>query len=141
MARKTPAQVAAKYARRGSEALPDYLQGIDNVTESPMEKAIIKLPKAKQNYIKAIDSGKMERGLKRVSLTDWKNVTKQKGEERYVSGIVAAQPKMESFMGELLPHIDGAKDKIKNMPDTTLQQNLERSRVFLTEMSKFKRTK
>lgn len=141
MARKTPKQIAEKYARRGSEALPDYLAGIDNVTENPMEKAIAKLPKAKQNYIAAIDSGKMQRGLERVTMADWKAITKQKGEERYVSGVIAAAPKVEAFMTELLPHIDEGKTLIAKMPDTTLQQNIARVSIFLTHMSKFKRTK
>ncbi len=141
MARRTAAQVAEKYARRGSEALTDYTEGIESVTENPMEKAIAKLDKAKQNYIKAIDSGKTERGLRRVSLPAWKQITKEKGEARYVSGVMAAKPKVEAFMTELLPHIDEGKKKIQNLPDTTLQQNIERSRVFLTHMATFKRSK
>lgn len=139
MAKRTAKQIAEKYGRRGEEALQDYLDGVDGVTESPMEKAILKLDKAKQNYIAAITSGKTERGLRRVSLPSWKQITIAKGTERYASGVRAAVPKVEAFMTELLPHIDAGKEAIAKMPDTTFAQNLARSAAFLTHMHKFKR--
>lgn len=141
MAMKDAQKVAEKYARRAGEALQDYLDGVDGVVESPTIKAAAKLDKAKANYIKAIDSGKMKRGLLRVSTEEWKARTKEKGNERYASGVIAAIPKMKDFMDVLLPFQEAGKKKIESMPDTTAPQMKARMNAWFDHMSTFKRNK
>lgn len=139
MARLTPADVAAKFARNASASTQDWKKGIQGVTESPTKKAAANLGKAKANYIKAIDSGKMKRGLERVSLDDWKTKTVEIGESRFSQGVVAAQPKVEAFMSEFLPFLDTVKAKIDKMPNLSLEDNILKMVAQVRETAKFVR--
>ena len=122
-------------------AVEDVRKGIDRVTESPTEKAAAKQDKMLTNLTAAVNSGKWAAGLKRVTLEDWKNKTKNVGVNRIAAGIDAAKSKVIAFADELLPHIDRGRDKIKSMPDVTLDDNINRMVAFTRHMSELKRTK
>lgn len=139
--KKTPAEVAEKYSRRASAATPDYQAGIESVTEAPTAKAAKKVDKMRQNFNAAIDSGKVKRGLERVTLGEWKDAALTKGVNRYASGVLAAQGKVESFMSEFLPHLDKVAATVGAMPDLTLQDNINRMVKHVTMVADFKRTK
>lgn len=139
MARLTAKQVTEKHARRLKGAVEDMRIGVDNVTVNPMTKAIAKIPKMRANLLKAIDDGKVERGMKRVSLDDWKGAMIDRGIPRVAAGVDAAAVKIEDFYGELLPHIDKAKASIERLPDVSLEDSINRMSTFIREMAKFKR--
>ena len=141
MAKLTPAEFQEKHARRLKAAVEDVRKGIDRVTESPTEKAAAKQAKMLTNLTAAVNSGKWAAGLKRVSLEDWKKQTRDVGVNRIAAGIDAAKSKVIAFAEELLPHIDRGRDKIKAMPDVTLDDNINRMVSFTRHMSELKRTK
>ena len=64
-----------------------------------------------------------------------------KGLPRVSAGIDAAAPKVIAFASQLLPYLDKLGEEIKRMPDTTLQDNINRMIAHVTGMSNFKRTK
>lgn len=136
---KDPAQVAEKWARRLSGATEDIRQGIERVTESPTTKAVQKKDKFKQRLMEAIDTGKWERGLQRVSLDEWKEKILSKGIARLPQGVTDAQPKMQEFMAQLLPYQENVKRRIEQMPDRTLEDRINRMVTWVREMSKFQR--
>lgn len=139
MAKLTPKQVTEKHARRLKGAVEDMRIGVDSVTTNPLEKAIKKIPKMRANLLKAIDEGKVERGMRRVSLDDWKNAMIDRGIPRVAAGVDAAAGKIEDFYGELLPHIDKARQSIERLPDVSLEDSINRMSTFIREMAKFKR--
>lgn len=139
MAKKDANAVAKKWGRNAGNAVTDYEEGVNAVTESPTAKAAGQLNKAKQNYIKAIDSGKTERALKRVSLEDWKNKTLTLGVERYPGGINGAVDKMASFMTQLLSFQETIKVKLDKMASLTPSDMDARMLFQIKEMRKFKR--
>jgi len=141
MAKLTAAEFQEKHARRLKAAVEDVRKGIDRVTESPTEKAAAKQDKMLTNLTAAVNSGKWASGLKRVTLEDWKKKTRDVGVNRIAAGIDAAKPKVIAFAEELLPHIDRGRDKIKAMPDVTLDDNINRMVAFTRHMSELKRTK
>lgn len=141
MAKLTPAEFQEKHARRLKAAVEDVRRGIDRVTESPTEKAALKQDKMLTNLTAAVNSGKWAQGLKRVSLDDWKRATRDVGVNRIAAGIDAAKSKVIAFAEELLPHIDRGREKIKAMPDVTLDDNINRMVAFSRHMSELKRTK
>ena len=139
MSKLTPEQAQEKHARRLKGSIEDIRLGVERVTTSPTEKAALKLDKMKLNLIKAIDSGKVERGLKRVSLDEWKQKTINKGLNRIGAGIDEAKDKVTTFYGQLFPYQDQVKSKIDKMPDTTLEDSISRMTTFVRDMAKFQR--
>lgn len=140
MARLTPQEFQEKHARRLKASTEDIRRGIDRVTESPTEKAAAKQDKMLTNLTAAVTSGKWAAGLKRVSLDDWKKAARDIGVNRIAAGIDGAKEKVISFAEQLLPYIDRQRDKIKTMPDVTLDDNINRMTTFIRGMSEFKRT-
>ena len=141
MAKLTPVEYTEKHARRLTASVEDVRRGIDRVTESPMEKAAAKKDKMLANLTASVNDGRWERGLKRVSLEDWKTKTRDVGVGRIAAGIQAASAKVTAFAEELLPHIDAGQAKLKAMPDITLEDNIARMTSFVRHMASMKRTK
>lgn len=141
MAKLTAQEFQEKHARRLKAAVEDVRKGIDRVTESPTEKAAAKQDKMLTNLTAAVNSGKWAAGLKRVSLDDWKRKTRDVGVNRIAAGIDAAKTKVIAFAEELLPHIDRGQEKIKAMPDVTLDDNINRMVAFTRHMSELKRSR
>jgi len=141
MARLTAVEFQDKHARRLKAATEDMRRGIDRVTESPTEKAAAKQDKMLANLTSAVQSGKWAAGLKRVSLDAWKKMARDVGVNRVAAGIDAAKDKVVAFAEELLPHIDRQKAAIANMPDVTLDDNINRMNTFIRGMANFRRSK
>lgn len=137
MAKLTAEQFQEKHARRLKESIPDMRTGVERVTVSPTAQAAGKIQKLKTNLIKAIDSGKMERAMKAVTVEDWKGKMLTKGLNRVATGIDEAKPKMVKFAGKLLPFVDKVQAEVKKMPDLTLEDNINRAATMMRGMAKF----
>lgn len=140
MAKVTSTEFAEKWARRMQNATQDIEKGINRVTEAPTAKAARKADKMKANLIKAIDSGKWQAGLEKVTLSDWKNAAIKKGIPRISQGVTEAQPKVAQFAGELLTYQDGLQSEIDSMPDLTLEDSIARMTAWTRGMAKFKKS-
>jgi hypothetical protein len=141
MARLTAQEFQEKHARRLSAAVADVQKGIDRVTVNPCELAAAKKDKMLAGITAAVQNGTWERGLRRVSLDQWKKAARDIGATRIASGINAAKDKVIAFAEQLLPHIDAQVAKIKAMPDLSLEDNIARMTTFIRGMADFKRTK
>ena len=140
MAKLTASECQEKHARRLKASVEDVRKGIDRVTENPCEKAALKQDKMLANLTRAVSDGKWAAGLKRVTLEQWKHQARDIGVNRIAAGIDGAKPKTTAFFEQLLPHIDREKAKIAAMPDTTLDDNINRMTSFVRGMANFKRT-
>jgi hypothetical protein len=134
---KTPQQIAAKWSRNLASAGQSIREGVEAVTESPMQKAAAR----KQAYLdgvqRAAAEGKWEAGLNRVSTAEWKAAFLDKGLTRIASGATAAEGKFGQFMAELQPHIESVKAALPPRGDT--QQNIQRAVAMMTGMARFRR--
>ena len=139
MSKLTPAEFQEKHARRLKGAIDDMRKGIEGVSSSPTAKAATKVDKMRTNILASIDNGKWAAGLNRITLDEWKSKMIDKGLNRVASGIDGAAAKTTAFASVLLPHIDRGVDTIKKMPDTTLEDNINRMTTFIRHMSKFTR--
>lgn len=139
MAKLTAQEFQEKHAARLKNAVEDMRKGVEKVTESPTKKAAAKKDKMLANLTASINNGKWERGLNNVSLEDWKTKMLDKGIPRVAAGIDAAAGKVQAFASEFLPHLDNVQAKIKNMPDVTLDDNINRMTTAIREIAKFKR--
>jgi len=136
---KDPRQVAEKWSRRLSGATEDIRQGIEQLAESPAQKAVQKKEKLKARWLEAIDGGKWETALSKVSLEEWKTKVLNKGLARLPQGVEDARPKMEDFMSQLIPYVENVKRKVDAMPDRTLEDRINKMVAFVREMAKFRK--
>ena len=139
MAKLTGQEIAEKHAKNTRAAIPFWVKGVEAVTESPTAKAAKKLDKYRENVLKALDSGKMERRLLSVSNEDWKAATLKKGKDRLGPGVDAAIPKTAAFHTEFGQHLDSNKASIDAMPDTTLDENIAKMVAQVKVNAAFKR--
>lgn len=139
MARMTPAEIAQKAVQRAAAASGDYERGVNAVTVSPGQAAAAKSAKWEAGVQRAISEKRFEKGASAVSLEDWKRATRDKS-GRYAQGVAASASKIESFQREFQPFQDAIRERVRAMPDTTIEQRLERARVMAIETSKFRRS-
>lgn len=139
MSKLSATEFQEKHARRLKQSVEDIRKGIERVTENPCDKAAAKQDKMLTNLTAAVQSGKWAAGLKRVPLEKWKKQARDVGVNRIAAGIDAAKEKTIAFAEQLLPHIDRGQEKIKSMPDVTLDDNINRMVSFVRHMGEFKR--
>jgi hypothetical protein len=135
----TPDEFVAKHATRLKASVDDIRKGLEKVTEAPTLKAAAKKDKMKMRINEAIDTGKWETNLKKVGLDEWKNKAINVGVGRIASGIDAASAKVKDFASQLLSYESSLKDKIDKMPDTTLEDRINRMTTWVREMAKFRK--
>lgn len=135
---KNPTDVAGKWASRLGAATQDIQRGVQAVTVAPGAAAAAQRQKWVQRVTASQD--KWARNVSRVSLADWQAATINKGIPRVASGAQAAQPKMEQFMSELLPHIERGLPALKAMPGVTLDDGINRSSAWIRHMATFRRS-
>lgn len=129
------AEISAKWNRNTKNAVTDMQAGVDRVTENPMEKAVAKKDKMKQNLIRSLDDGTWEASMRKVTLAGWKEKTKAKIGERLASGVDGAMSKRQAFDTWLVPTVSAGMDKVAGMPDLTLQDNINRMVAMVNHMA------
>ena len=135
----TAEEFAEKQARRLKASTPDIRIGIERVTESPTAKAADKKDKMLANLQAAVNSGKWERGLRKVTLESWKDAALNKGLGRIAAGIDAAHDKVVDFASQLLPYEDRLQGEVNKMTDLTLEDNIARMTTWARGMNKFQK--
>ena len=139
MSRLTPDEAAVKQANRLKGATEEIRKGIERVTVSPTAKAATKIAKMRTNLLAKIDDGTVERRLKEVTLDDWKQKASTTGVNRIAEGIDGAHNKQVAFYSKLFPAQDALIQQIDKMPDTSLEDNINRMTTFIRGMSKFRK--
>ena len=140
MPRVTPEEGAQKLIDRAKAAAPFIAGQVDKVTVAPTESALAAIPKMQTNFNAAVASGKVERGLRRVSLGDWKTAMKEKGIPRISQGLDQARNKIVAFNREFYPHLERVQAQVAAMPSTTLEDNIARMVFNVRENAKFVRS-
>lgn len=135
--RVTAQQAAQKWQQRIGQATQQITDGVNRVTVAPAQAAVAQKAKWQQNTAAAAD--KWARNTGRVTLDQWKTAMLGIGVARIAPGAQAKVGKVESFMGEVLPHIDRGQQMLTNMPSTTLEDNIARSTAWIRHMASFKR--
>jgi len=135
----TPDQAADKLARRLKSATQDIENGVKAVTESPMKAAAANPDKWVNGVMAARQNGSWQRGLEKVTLEDWKNKMITKGIPRIGSGIDAAMPKLKDFFKQLLPFEANLQTEVDRMPDTTLEDSINRAGAWMRGMAQFQK--
>lgn len=130
MVKLTAAQYAEKWARRLKGATQDIKLGVEGVTENPADKAIAAIDKMAAGFMEAVNSGKIERGLRTVTLASWKDSMLKKGLSNLAAGVDGASAKMQAKAASLLAAVDSAQAQVEAMPDATFEDRLNRMTAF-----------
>ena len=129
--------ITEKWQRRTAASTPDYVAGIRGVTEAPGQAAAGKKDKYLQGILDSVD--KWSRRVAGVSLSSWQQSAIDKGAPRISNGVNAAAPKMREFLTDFLPFVENVKAQVKNMPDSSLEDRLNRMVTNARMLSEYKR--
>lgn len=129
-----------KWGDRLKSASTEIREGVEAVTESPMDKAADKADKWINRLQEAHASGKYAARLRAVPLSKWKENTLSVGLGRIPAGVDKAKSDMESFYAELLPYQERLKSTVDAMPDVTLEDSINRMVAFTRGMAEFSRS-
>lgn len=139
MAKGTPAQAAERYARRAAAAAPDWVNGVQTVTESPGAKAAASADLWQMKVSQQQAKDKFKRRTGSVSTEDWKQATVA-AQSRYSQGTQGAQQKMERYQAAVASHIEAGKRMVAQMPKGTPQDAAARASAWVLHMANFKYT-
>ena len=137
MADKTPAEAREKWARNLKASVPDIQAGVGRVTEAPGVRAAAKADKMLANLTEKVRDGTWASRVSGVSLEEWKAATLSKGIGRIAAGVDGASVKVEDFFSQLFAYQAGIQNKLKNMPDLTLEDSISRMTTWVRDMAKF----
>lgn len=134
------AAVSRLWVTRTSGARQEYIDGVNAVRDSPMDKAAGRSDAYVQGVQRAVQSGKWQAGLRRVSLANWKQITTSVGADRLASGVTAARPKFEAFMREFLPFLAQTMQAVDGQhPRGDLEANIRRATATMRAIAEFRR--
>lgn len=135
MAVPTPQEAAQAWAQRLAGSTERITRGVQGVTTAPGQAAARQKGVWAANVAAAQD--KWASRVAAVPLADWQQAMVQKGVQRVASGAQAAQPKMEAFMGQLLPYIASG---VSSLPARgNLEANINRMTQWARHMAAFTR--
>ena len=137
----TPQQIAEKHNRRTKAAVQDLIAGVNNVETNPAQQAIKKKAKLLQNWNDAMQSGKWERGMGRVTLEGWKASMIDKGAGRISAGLDASMGKTTEFFAELIPFQNDLSKKVDALPDLTIEDSINRAATWIRGMGNFRKAR
>lgn len=134
MAKLNATQYQEKWARRLKGASQDIKLGVERTTENPADKAILALDKMAAGFMEALNSGKIERGLRTVTLQSWKDSMLKKGLQNLAAGVDGAESKVKAKAAILLAAVDRVQASVEQMPSTTFEDRLNRMNAWARGM-------
>ena len=133
------AEAAAKWKRNTAAAGQAYTEGVERVTESPTEAAAEAADRMLAGITEAIADGRVQAGLRRVTLQEWKQRTKSLGAQRLAQGVAESEQRTRDAMQENFQDIAAVRASLP--PRGTLQENIERAAAFARGMAERKRSR
>ncbi len=137
MAKKSPAEIAEKWARNLKGSVPDIQAGVGRVTEAPGKKAAAAADKMLARLTDKVRDGTWAARVGGVTLEEWKAQMLNKGIGRIAAGVDGAGQKVEDFHSQLSAYQDQIQGKLKTMPSLTLEDSINRMTTWVRDMSKF----
>jgi hypothetical protein len=137
MTRVSPQEGTQKWLTRLSGATSEVTAGIAKVTEAPGVAAVRSKQKYQNNVVAAFP--KWERNTQNVSLGAWQAAATA-GASRIAQGAQQKQGKYESFASQFYPFLDNAVNQVKQMPNATFEDRVQRAVAMMRKNASFKRT-
>ena len=109
-------------------------------TENPAARAIAAIPKYEAGVRAAVESGKLQRGLSRVTLQSWQQSASTVGAARLQSGVQKGEAKMASFLTQFIPFQQSVASAVRAMPSLTETDRENRMLEQVRRTRQFRRT-
>ena len=132
---KDPTASAQKWATNLAAAGPAIQAGVDAVTVAPGAAAVRQKAAWVQNTPAAAD--KWARNTSAVSREDWQKAMTDKAVPRIAQGAQSAQPKMQAFLTNFLPFLEGKVNALP--PRGNLEQNIARATKLMRDVSTYRK--
>lgn len=131
-------QATAKWLSRLQASTQQITDGVNRVTTAPGAAAA----KQQQKWLARVTAAaqKWATNVGAVSLQSWQQSMIQTGIPRISQGAQAKQGKMQNFMNQFLPYLASGVQKIDAMPNTSLQDGINRAVAMIQYNAAFKRT-
>jgi hypothetical protein len=108
---------------------------VDRVTEAPGIAAAAKADKMLAGITEAINDGSWAAAVSGVSLADWRTATIDKGIGRIAAGVDGAMQAQVQMAEKLLAAVESVKTTVDAMPDTNLEDRIQRMVAFSRGMA------
>ena len=131
-------KAAAKWKTSMASAGASYTDGVQSVTTSPTELAAQNEQGYLQGVTEAVASGRFAKGLRRVSLQQWKDAAVQKGASRLASGAAAAADKVSRFWTSFGPKLEQVTAQTNAMPSNTFEERMAKMTAQATAVHELK---
>lgn len=135
----TAQSASTKWGKNLKAAGQFIKEGVQSTDKNPMVRAAEQKDKYLARVTESVNNGTYEARLRAVPMERWRDNTINKGIPRISQGVDSAMSKMEDFFSELLPFQERLSERIEAMPDTTLDDSINRMVEFTRGMSTFRR--
>lgn len=135
MARVNATQWLEKWKRRMDASGQDMAAGVDRVTVAPGESAAQAQERFAQRMMESIQNGSWARGVRGVSLNDWKQAMKDKGIARIGQGTAQAVRTKQGRIAATLAAVDQAAAAANALPKGNIENSIARATTFMRTMS------
>lgn len=137
MPRRSPQEIAEKYARNAGQASQDYVDGVESVNEAPGAAAVRNRAGYEHGVRESVD--KWARNTQAVGLESWKESVRE-NQGNYASGVQnKGAKKQEEFWREFAPHLDSVTARTRSMPAATPQDREARMLAQVRGTREFRR--
>lgn len=136
---KDPATVAQRWVTNLGGSVEKIRTGVQAVTTAPTQAAAAAGQLWQQRVADPNTLAKFQRGLQRVSLTDWQQAMIQKGLPRIATGAANAKDKFTSFLTQFLPFVQNVANQVHQMPKATLEDRIARAVAQIRGNAGFRR--
>ena len=136
--KKSPDEITEKWARKLKAATEDIRVGVDRTDKNPAEEAIKAKELMKKKILEAIESGRWEKALSKVTLDEWKRKMKEFGVRNISVGVDKAKAKRAEFDRWLIDAVNGALGEIRTEKTGDIEDSIARMSEFIRGMAKRK---
>ena len=132
---KTAQQITSNWANGLKQNIGKIQEGVNAVTESPMEKAAGQKDKMLRNLTSAVNNGRWEAGLRSVSLSDWKQKTTSKIQSSLSTGVDNAISKHQKFSAYMVETLNSILPEVAAMPNNTIEDGINKVATIVRHMA------
>ncbi len=135
---KSAQESSTKYVERASAATSDYVTGAESTNKDQAAAAIAAAPNYAAGVQAAISGKRYEKGLGRSGKTGWLNGIRNKGQNRFASGVAEGAVKYATNSGKY----DNARKAADSLPrgPRGSEQNFNRAKTVGQALNKQKLT-
>lgn len=133
MSRLSANDAYTKWSQRVQGAQGYYIQGVRNGKDW-QSAALAAGPARDAALIQAINEGRIDAGLRRVSTTTWRETTATKGAANWTQAVSSQQVQAKYIAGynKLSQMLDAGDTAVAGIPRGGFAQNMQRAQAYAT---------